>query len=382
MRITDIEPVIIHVNHRGDWVFLQVHTDEGVVGLGEASHSLDDRLLIAAVNAMKPRIIDRSPYEIQSIWQQFVGMHGGRVTATALSAIEQALWDIMGQVLGMPIHQLFGGAVRRKIRLYANINRHVVDRSPAGFAAAALQAVSDGFTAVKLAPFDELRVSDHIRTGPHAAWRLGVERVEAVRAVIGTEVDLMVDCHGRMETSEAVIVADALASCNLMWYEEPVSHQFPDQLSYITRNIQIPTASVESIFSMENMRSFLLDRVVDVLMPDVKHCGGLREMIYIANAARLNRLLVAPHNPSGPVATVASAHVASVISNFLILEYAWGEVPWRHQLLVPAEPIENGYLDVSTAPGLGYRLNPAIISDYGLSEPRSIDSTRVKFKDE
>jgi galactonate dehydratase len=380
MLISEIEPVIIHVNLRGDWVFLRVHTDEGITGLGEASHSLNDSLLIAAVNAMKPRILGHSPFEIQALWHQFAGMHGGRVTATALSAIEQALWDIVGQRLGMPIHALFGGAVRKQIRLYANINRHVVDRSPDGFAVAAKQAVNEGFTAVKLAPFDELRAPDHIRTGHNATWRRGVQRVEAVRAAVGAETDVMVDCHGRMEPSEAIAVGQALAPCNLMWYEEPVSHKYPDQLAYITRNVPMPTASVESIFGMENMREFLIERIVDVLMPDVKHCGGLLEAVYIANAARLKNLLIAPHNPSGPVATVASAHVTSVIPNFLILEYAWGEVEWRRNLLDPVEPVIDGYLEVSDTPGLGYRLNPDMETTHRVSEPSTIDSTKVRFK--
>jgi galactonate dehydratase len=378
MRITKIEPVIVHVNHRGDWVFLRIHTDEGFTGLGEASHSLNDSLLVSALNVMKAKIVGRSPFDIQAIWRQFAGMHGGRVTATALSAIEQALWDIVGQILGVPIHTLFGGAVRQRIRLYANINRHVVDRSPDGFAAAAKTAVDEGFTAIKLAPFDELRSPDHIRTGPQAAWWKGIQRVEAVRSIIGNTIDLMVDCHGRMETSEAVAVGQALAKCNLMWFEEPVSHKYPDQLAYITRNVPMPTASVESIFGIENMRSFLLERVVDVLMPDVKHCGGLREALYIANAARLKNLLVAPHNPSGPVATVASAHITSVIPNFLILEYAWGEVDWRRTLLKPTEPVIDGYLEVSQSPGLGYHLNPDVVDKHRRYEPSVKDSTTVR----
>ena len=141
----------------------------------------------------------------------------------------------------------------------------------------------------------------------------------------------------------------------------------------------MPTASVESIFGLENMRPFLLERVVDVLMPDVKHCGGLQEAVAIANAARLNRLLVAPHNPSGPVATVASAHVAAVIPNFLILEYAWGEVDWRSTLLDPVEPVKDGYLLLSEAPGLGYRMNPAIVAEHAVDVPSSVDSTKVRF---
>ena len=378
MKITNIEPVVVHVTERGDWVFVLVHTDAGITGLGEASHSLNDALLLATLDVFADQLIGEDALAIRRIWQKFARMHGGRVTATALSAIEQALWDIMGQHLGVPIHALFGGAVRDKLRLYANINRHVRDRSPEGFARAARQAVDEGFTAIKLAPFDELRAPDHVRTGPRAAWKPGVERVEAVRAAIGSEIDLAVDCHGRMETSEAITVGRALESCNLLWYEEAVRHTFDDQLALISRSVPMPTASAESIFAMEGFRPFLLERIVDVLMPDVKHCGGLAELRNIAEAARLKHLLVAPHNPSGPVATVATAHAVSVIPNYLILEYAWGEVDWRADLLTPREPIENGYLLLSDAPGLGYRLNRDLVEQHRRNLPSKLDSTKVQ----
>jgi galactonate dehydratase len=377
MKITGIEPVVVHVTERGDWVFVLVHTDTGITGLGEASHSLNDALLLATLHVFAEQLIGEDPLAIRRIWQKFARMHGGRVTATALSAIEQALWDIMGQHLGVPIHTLFGGAVRDRLRLYANINRHVRDRSPEGFARAARQAVDEGFTAVKLAPFDELRAPDHVRTGPRAAWKRGVERVEAVRAAIGAEIDLAVDCHGRMETSEAITVGRALEDCNLLWYEEPVAHTFADQLGLISRSVPMPTASAESIFALEGFRPFLLDRSVDVLMPDVKHCGGLAELRNIAEAARLKHLLVAPHNPSGPVATVATAHAVSTIPNFLILEYAWGEVDWRADLLTPREPIEDGYLLLSDTPGIGYRLNMDVVAQHRRDLPSRADSTKV-----
>lgn len=378
MKITGIEPVVVHVTERGDWVFVLVHTDAGITGLGEASHSLNDALLLAALKVFEERIVGKSPLAIHEIWRSLSRMHGGRVTYTALSAIEQALWDIMGQHLGVPIHTLLGGAVRQKIRLYANINRHVRDRSPEGFARAAREAVDEGFTGIKLAPFDELRAPDHVRTGPKAAWRRGVDRVCAVREAIGDEIDLAVDCHGRMETSEAISVGQALASCNLLWYEEPVRHTYSDQLALITQRVPMPTASAESVFAVEGFRPFLLERVVDVLMPDVKHCGGLMELKNIAEAARLKKLLIAPHNPSGPVATVASAHVVSILPNFLILEYAWGEVNWRADLITPREPIEDGYLLLSDAPGLGYRLNPDVVDAHRRAQPSTENSTKVK----
>ncbi len=378
MKITRIEPIVVEVTERGDWVFVLVHTDAGITGLGEASHSLNDALLVATLEIFADRIIGEDPLAIRKIWRVLSGLRGGRITHTAVSAIDQALWDILGQHLGVPIHALFGGAVRRKLRLYANINRHVRDRSPEGFAAAARQAVDEGFTAVKLAPFDELRGPDHVRTGPKAAWRPGVDRVRAVRAAIGDEIDLAIDCHGRMEASEAIVVGRELESCNLMWYEEPVKHTFPDQLALVSRSVPMPTASAESVFAVEGFRSFLLERVVDVLMPDVKHCGGLSEMQSIADAARLKQLLIAPHNPSGPVATVSTAHSACTIPTFTILEYAWGEVDWRADLITPREPVQDGYLTVSDTPGLGYELNMEIVAAHRREVPGTADSTKVR----
>ena len=378
MKITRIEPIVVEVTERGDWVFVLVHTDAGITGLGEASHSLNDALLVATLEVFADQLVGEDPLPIRRIWRMLSGVRGGRITHTAVSAIDQALWDILGQYLGVPIHALFGGAVRRKLRLYANINRHVRDRSPEGFAAAARQAVDEGFAAVKLAPFDELRGPDHVRTGPRASWRPGVDRVRAVRVAIGDEIDLAIDCHGRMEASEAIVVGRELEDCNLMWYEEPVKHTFPDQLALISRSVPMPTASAESVFAVEGFRSFLLERVVDVLMPDVKHCGGLSEMQTIADAARLKQLLIAPHNPSGPVATVSTAHSACTIPNFLVLEYAWGEVEWRADLITPREPVQDGYLIVSDTPGLGYKLNMDVVSAHRRAVPGTADSTKVR----
>lgn len=378
MKITDIEPVIVHVNHRGDWVFVLVHTDTGLTGLGEASHSGNDALCVATLGLFKTQLVGKSPLEINARWQEMARLNAGRIGHTALSGVEHALWDILGQHLGVPIHELLGGALRQRVRLYANINRHVSERTPAGFARAAAQAVDEGFTAIKLAPFDELNQRDHIRTGPQAAWRKGVERVRAVRKAIGESVELAVDCHGRMEASEAVIVGRELASCNLFWYEEPVRHDMLADLAAVTQAVPMPTASAEQIFGVEGFRPFLTDRIVDVIMPDVKHAGGLQEMRNIAAAARLCDLLVAPHNPSGPVANIASGQVSCTLRNFYILEYAWGEVAWRADLLTPREPVIDGHLEISAAPGLGHRLNPEVIAAQRVKQASAADSTRVQ----
>lgn len=379
MQIRDIEPVVIHVNRRGDWVFLLVHTDTGLTGLGEASHSSNDALLLDLLARIKPQLIGQSAINVHALWQKLIRLDAGRVGQTLLSGLEMALWDIFGQAVGQPIHALLGGALRKRIRLYANINRHVQGRSPAAFAQAAQQAVAEGFTAIKLAPFDELAERDHMRTGPQAAWRAGVDRVRAVRQAIGETIELAVDCHSRMEQSEAIVVGRELADCNLFWYEEPVHHSFPEELAAVTKAVPIPTASAESLFGMEGFRPFFQNHVVDVIMPDVKHAGGLLESKLIAEAARLNGLLVAPHNPSGPVASVASGHLCAVLRNFYILEYAWGEVDWRAQLLEPAESIVDGHLLVSDAPGLGHRLNPDLVKQHRRQQASAVDSAKVQF---
>jgi galactonate dehydratase len=378
MQITAIDVQIVHVNHRGDWVFVLVRTNTGITGIGEVSHSGNDALVVAALEHFAHDLVGASPAGIEEHVRRMARRDGGRITHTALSGIEQALWDILGQELGVPVHRLFGGAIHRKLRLYANINRHVRDRTPEGFACAASQAVDEGFTAIKLAPFDELISSEHVRTGPKAAWREGVARVRAVRSAIGDDIELAVDCHGRMEVSEAIIVAENLSDCNLFWYEEPVPHQYGADLARVTRSVPMPTASAESVFGIEGFRPFLIERVVDVLMPDVKHDGGLLETKQIASAARMQHLLVAPHNPAGPVATAATAQVISTVSNFYILEYAWGEAEWRANLLDPAEAIEDGHLVLSDEPGIGHRLNPSVVDAHRIRMARAEDFSKVR----
>ena len=377
MQITQIEPIVVQVNHRGDWIFVLVHTDSGITGVGEASHSSNDALLLATLDHFARQLIGQDPRQIEALWNQMARLNGGRIAHTAISALEQALWDVLGQHLGAPIHMLFGGALQKRLRLYANINRHVQERTPAGFALAAKQAVDEGYTAIKLAPFDELRGPNHVRTGPNAAWRPGVERVRAVRRAIGDAIELAVDCHSRMEESEAIIVGHELADCNLFWYEEPVHHTQTESLARITQAVPMATASAESIFGVEGFRPFLTQRVVDVIMPDVKHNGGLAETQKIAAAARMNQILVAPHSPSGPVATAATAQVISTAVNFYILEHAWGEVDWRGDLLWPPEKVEDGHLILSSEPGLGHRLNMDVVNAHRRANATASDSSKV-----
>ena len=379
VKIESISTLVVHVNHRGDWLHVVVETDAGINGVGEASHSGNDALCVAAVEQFGQTLVGEDPRHIARIRQMLRRKDGGRFYNTALSGLEQALWDLLAQSLGVPLHVLFGGAVRKRLRLYANINRHVMDRSPEGFARAARQAVDEGFTAIKMAPFDELRHPYRYRTGPRADWRPGVERVRSVRKAIGDGIELAVDCHSRMEVSEAVIVGQELAESNLFWYEEPVAHTDTDGLAAVAARVPQPIASAESVFGIEGFRPFTAQRCVDVIMPDVKHCGGILELNEIAAAARMSQVLVAPHNPAGPLSTAATAQAAATWPNFYILEYAWGEVDWRSDLLSPPERIEEGHLLLSQEPGSGHRLNPQIVEAFRVTGASSTDSSKVRF---
>jgi galactonate dehydratase len=371
MKIVDVRVLAVRVNHRGNWVFVEVETDDGIVGLGEASHSGDDATLAFMIRRrLRPKLLGRDPSSVEAIWRDLAqrpagGLIDGRLEATALSGVEQALWDVNGRALGVPISRLLGGAVRDRVPLYANINRAVTDRAPTGFARAAAAAVAEGFSAVKLAPFDGVQWSRRDTTAAFAAVSRGIERVAAVREAIGPDVELMVDCHERFTSEMAIPVARELALLGVVWFEDPTEPT--DDLAGLARiraAVDLPLVTGERLFGRAAFWPLLQAGVVGTIMPDVKHCGGLWEGKKIAAMAEAARVMVSPHNPSGPVAALASAHLAATLPNFSRLEYAWGEVPWRAALTVPAEPIANGELLVPQSAGLGATLDPAALKEH------------------
>ena len=366
MKITGVRTSLVKVTKRGDWVFVRVDTDEGITGIGEASQSGNDGLALATLRQMADRLIGQDPLRIGTIWGGlahpggvFSG-RGGRPMQTALSGVEQALWDILGKALSVPVHVLLGGRLRDRIRLYANINRATWDRSPEGFAENARCAVQEGFTAIKCAPFDEVHRRNLDRADLRRGADAGLARLWAIREAIGKDVDLLVDCHARFTPSLARQIAKEMEALGMFWYEEPVPCTQLQVLSEVTACSPVPVASGESLFGREGFWEMIADRAVDVLMPDVKHAGGIQECVRIAGLAEVMETPIAPHNPAGPVSTAASVHLCSVIPNFLILEYAWGEVPWRSSIVAPAEEIVDGHLLVPEVPGLGVALNEEV----------------------
>jgi len=372
MKVTDLKIHQVDASQRGNWIFVEVETDMGIKGVGEASQSGNDQLVIAALGQLGERLRGEDPTQVEAVWEKMARGGGifsgdsGRVGATAVSAVDQALWDIAGKALDVPVWKLLGGKRRDKVRLYANLNRGTKDRTPQGFADAAMRAVDAGFTAVKATPFDEVQWKRFDREGVERDADKGVERLAKTRQAIGDEVELLVDCHCRFDLALAFKVAEKVKPLNLYWFEEPVTRTQVDALCELTRHSGQTIAAGEAFFGRAAFWDYVVRGAVHVIMPDVKHAGGITECRRIASLAEIKQIPVAPHSPAGPVSTMAGVQLAATIGNFLTLEYAFGEVDWRGELVRPAELIEGGYIAVPDRPGLGIELDEAVLEAHRL----------------
>jgi len=364
LRITEMEVIGVRATMRTNWIFVRLTTNDGQTGLGEAS--VNRRLNLPELSGFFNLVRDRSPFEIERYRQAgwATASTGNRQQATAFSAIEQAQWDLVGKSLGAPVYDLVGGRLRDELPVYANINRATTDRSPNGFAISAQQAVADGFRAIKAAPFDGFPSLDQPRAEVEAATELGVHCIEAMRTAIGPDIDLKIDAHSHFDVALAIDVATRLEPQRLSWYEEPVPPTDLDSTMAIKNSIRQTMAGGEFLFGVEEFSPLCQNRAVDIIMPDVKHCGGVAEIRRIATVADLYDVLVSPHNPSGPVSTMVSAQVCAGLPNFDILEYQWNEVPWRGDLVDPPERFSEGILQVPDGPGCGVTLNNTVVREH------------------
>jgi galactonate dehydratase len=367
LRITGFELLPVRATSRTVWLIVRLKTDAGLTGLGEASDAFgfDDTTkeeaaqMEAELGRFYQLIDDKSPLEIGAYRRagEPLAAQGDLVAATAYSALEQALWDLAAKALDVPTYALLGGRVHDELPMYANINRATKPRTPEGFAATAKQAVADGFRAVKAAPFDGFPPAGSPAAAVEAAIENGIGAMEAMRAAIGPDVELMVDCHSFFDVAMAERVARRLEPLNLAWYEEPVAPEKVDETVEIRRRIKQPMAGGELLFGVAGFAPLVRKQAVHVIMPDVKHCGGLYELVRIAAAAESAGVAVAPHNPSGPVSTAASVQVCAALKNVRSLELQWGEVDWRATILNPPERFESGKVRVPDRPGFGIELN-------------------------
>jgi galactonate dehydratase len=362
VTITGLDVFRVKVNRRGNWVLFRMNTSAGITGIGDASHGgRDDELVASLGKQFLESMKGRSIFDIEWLRKLTfpVVESRGRPASVAHGGLEQCMWDLQGKALGVPTYKLFGGMLRRKIRNYANINRSTEERSPAGFAAMAERAVNAGLDAVKLAPFDDMPRGDVGAARIEEFTKLGIERAEAVRKVLGPGRDLLLDAHNKMNLERGLDLARRLEPLELFWLEE-VSRPL-ENLTAINKAAKMPTAGGESLFGVKAYFPYIAAGAVDIVMPDIKYCGGMFELKKIAAMAEGAGLLASPHGPASPVGNMAAAHVCATLPNFQILEYSFGEAPWREEVVDPPEEVDNGLLTVPDRPGFGITLNEKTI---------------------
>lgn len=349
MRITRLETFFI----KPRWMILKIHTDEGIVGLGEPTLEGREQTVAAAVQEMGRFLIGQDPRRIEHLWQavyrgQFY--RGGPILCSALSGIEQALWDITGKWLGQPVYRLLGGETRDSIRVYGWIHGD----TPEAMAASARERAAQGFSVMKMGIPGPVNIVDS-----PAVVDTVVQSVAAVRQAVGSAVQFGVDFHGRVSPAMAVRLAKVLEPYEPMFIEEPVLPENVDAMVTVARATSIPIATGERLFTKWGFREVLEKQAAAILQPDLSHAGGILEVKKIAAMAECYYAAVAPHCPLGPVALAACLQLDACIPNFLAQEH----VTLGEGYLKTAFELKGGALPLPQGPGLGIELDEEALQD-------------------
>lgn len=368
MKITHIETIFVD-----RYLFVQVHTDEGLVGLGESGAWGYLEASAAAVETFKRYLIGQDPLRIEHHWQYLYRWSHFRGAAImgALSAIDIALWDIMGKYFGVPCYQLMGGKTRDKARVYY----HVFGRTKEELIQGCIDAKNKGFTAVgHLTPFlDEPRDVPYFKTHVDKIED-AVETVGRYREAVGKEVDLCVEIHRRLSPAEAIALAQGIEPFHPFFYEDPILPDNFDAMEFVARHIRIPIATGERLHTIYEFEMLLRRGAVQYVRPDVCMVGGLTHAKKIAALAEAHHAGVVPHNPLSPVSTAACVQLAACIPNFALQEFPIGEdEPPKSEIVKSTLRLENGFLILSDAPGIGVELAPDAAESWPY-KPRRVET--------
>lgn len=356
------------------WSFVQLRTYDGLVGEGEATLNTQEDALFANAARLFPALLPHvTPGEPGAL--ATAATPANLAEAGIVCAIDQALWSLHAQALQKPLAQVLAatlapaapGTPRQNIPVYANINRRTVLRTPQGFAESATTAQAAGFTAFKLAPFDEVNTTLCAQGEGVRAMQAGLARIAAVRAVVGPQARLMVDCHWRFDEATARYLNEAAAAMGVYWVECPIP-EVPENIPALTRlraqanALGVRLAGLEENIGWEAFRPYCEAGAYDVVMPDVKYVGGIAEMLCLAEHCANLGVQVSPHNPSGPICHAASLQLASVVPAFDMLEMQFDESPLFQGLVRPAfATFHQGQTTLPQGVGLGVQLQPALL---------------------
>lgn len=378
MRITDLELFYL----RPRWLFLKISTDEGICGWGEPIVEGRAHTVAAAVQEYRPVLIGQDPRRIEHLVQlMYRGTYyrGGPVFMSAISGIEQALWDIKGKYYQMPVYEMLGGSCRDRIRMYGHLKPAAIagDFPVEKMLEIADQRLAEGFTVMKYSVIPPIRPLDNQKM-----LRSIVDRFAAVRQRVGDEVDIAVDFHGRVSPAMSIRVLKELEPYYPLFVEEPVLPENTEEMVRVSRSTSIPIAAGERLFGRFGFRRLIEEQAVSVVQPDLCHCGGIFEARKIAAMAETYYMQVAPHNPLGPISLAACLQLDACIPNFLAQEHP--AMPNRQDLgvgiLKHPFVIENdGCIRVPTGDGLGIEVDEEALT--ALASDGNWDTPHLFFED-
>ncbi len=345
LKITKLEPFLV----KPRWLFLKVHTDAGIIGLGEPILEGRAKTCATAVKEIEPYLIGKDPRRVVHHWQaiyRHAFYRGGPILTSALSGIDQALWDIKGKALGVPVYELLGGPTRNKIKVYGRASK------PEDIQ----KGVKEGFRVFKtgVAKKRPARIVETKGFIDYAA-----QRFAALREAAGDEIDIAIDFHGAISPQTAKLLIKALEPYQPFFIEEPVQCQNVDVMAEVARGTYLPIATGERIFTKWGFREILEKQAASILQPDLCHAGGITEVRLIAGMAEAYYAAIAPHNPLGPISLAAGLQIAASIPNFLCQE----QVSLGHGYLKKPFELIDGYIPLPTGSGLGIELDEDAMAD-------------------
>jgi galactonate dehydratase len=385
MKITNTKTFLVE-GLKYNWTLFKIETDSGIHGWGEATNWPGSPLIEAACKHVGDFIIGQDARRLDYLWTKvyrdmnWLGQAGPLLSA--ISAMDIALWDIKGKAAGMPVYDLLGGLYRKKVQLYANYWFTGGGHSPEDYARQAKETVAKGFTALKFDPFAHVNywygedLSDNNGL-TEKQKQLSIDVVAAVAKAAGPEVAIAIETHAFLNGPTAVEMANRLAKLgfNCMWYEEPALPEFPDAIADIRSKITLPVCVGERLHSRFMLRGVLEKQAADIVMPDITRCGGISEMRKMANLAETYNVPIAPHNPNGPISTIASAHTMATVPNFFRQEFMVNDVPWRDGCLSHPLPVSNGFFEMPERPGLGFDIDESVLLAHPGLRTRPTDRT-------
>jgi galactonate dehydratase len=366
MKITDVQPLVVGTPWR-NLTIVRVRTDEGLEGLGEVRMVNHTDALLGYLKYAAPRhVIGSDPFDVEAIVHRMRIADFERAGALEMSGaatIEIACWDIMGKALGVPVYKLLGGAVRDRIKAYAN-GWYTVERTPEEFHAAATRVVERGYDAVKVDPFG----AGSFELEPDQERR-AISLIEAVRDAIGPDRELMVEMHGRFTAATAIRIARQIEQFRPAWIEEPVPPENLAVLGKVARQVSIPIATGERIHVRHEFRELFELQAADIVQPDITTVGGILEAKKIAAWADSYQMLVAPHNVGGPISTAAALHVAASTPNFKVQEHFNDFAEEYVKRVAPGNPeVADGHFALPQGPGLGVTLDEAVAREHPMRD--------------